>query len=201
MTTALQGAEFDVLSDDSEFVLSHLNHPTDGPPTLLGRTAATPPPAPTVTGLEDAQGLQGGLEASVVSSEDTYRTFAVDRTTKPTVEIVLSQAHPEDRAAIQQLIDRITREVEDWNREHRLLMPAGVVKHLHVVVHAVHDATAATENIVLQEEIDKTSMFEEIVGTSPPLRAVLSHVSKVAPTDSTVLITGETGTGKELIAR
>jgi len=46
-----------------------------------------------------------------------------------------------------------------------------------------------------------SSMFEEIVGASPPLRAVLSHVSKVAPTDSTVLITGETGTGKELIAR
>jgi transcriptional regulator with GAF, ATPase, and Fis domain len=44
-------------------------------------------------------------------------------------------------------------------------------------------------------------MFEEIVGASPPLRAVLSHVSKVAPTDSTVLITGETGTGKELLAR
>jgi len=166
MTTALQGAEFDVLSDDSEFVLSHLHHPTDG----------------------------------------------------PTVEVVLSQAHLVDRAAIQPLIDRITREVEDWNREHRLRMPAGVVKHLHVVAHAVHDdATAGTEsayadiqalkdrlqseNIVLREEIDKTSMFEEIVGTSPPLRAVLSHVSKVAPTDSTVLITGETGTGKELIAR
>ena len=58
-----------------------------------------------------------------------------------------------------------------------------------------------SENIVLREEIDKTSMFEEIVGTSPPLRVVLSHVSKVAPTDSTVLITGETGTGKELVAR
>jgi len=166
MTTALQGAEFDVLSDDSELVLSHLHHPTDG----------------------------------------------------PTVEVVLSQAHLVDRAAIQPLIDRITREVEDWNREHRLRMPAGVVKHLHVVAHAVpDDATAGTEstyaeiqalkdrlqseNIVLREEIDKTSMFEEIVGTSPPLRAVLSHVSKVAPTDSTVLITGETGTGKELIAR
>src|SRR5712664_1692234 len=166
MTTALQGAEFDVLSDDSELVLSHLHHPTDG----------------------------------------------------PTVEVVLSQAHLVDRAAIQPLIDRITREVEDWNREHRLRMPAGVVKHLHVVAHAVpDDATAGTEstyaeiqalkdrlqseNIVLREEIDKTSMFEEIVGTSPPLRAVLSHVSKVAPTDSTVLITGETGTGKELIAQ
>jgi formate hydrogenlyase transcriptional activator len=184
MTTALQGAELDVLSDDSEFVLSRLNHPTDGQ-----------------------------------------------------VELVLSQAHPEYRAAIQQLIDRITREVEDWRLEHRLLMPDGVVKHLHAVAHAVHDdATDGTEyvgaamdvtadresrralesayadiqalkdrlqseNIVLREEIDKTSMFEEIVGASPPLRTVRSQVSKVAPTDSTVLITGETGTGKELIAR
>jgi transcriptional regulator with GAF, ATPase, and Fis domain len=190
MTTALQAAAVEVLSDDSEFILSDLNHPTEGPPTLLERTAATPPPAPTVIGLKHAQGR---------------------RTTQPTVEIVLSHAHLADRAAIQPLIDRITREVEAWNREHRLLMPVGVVKHLH------DDATAGTEsayaeiqdlkdrlqseNIALREEIDKTSMFEEIVGASRPLRAVLSHVSKVAPTDSTVLITGETGTGKELIAR
>jgi transcriptional regulator with PAS, ATPase and Fis domain len=57
------------------------------------------------------------------------------------------------------------------------------------------------ENIALREEIDKVSMFEDIVGTSPPLQAVLSRLSKVAPTDSTVLVTGETGTGKELVAR
>jgi len=57
------------------------------------------------------------------------------------------------------------------------------------------------ENIALREEIIKTSMFEEIVGNSPALQQVLVRVSKVAPTDSTVLITGETGTGKELIAR
>jgi formate hydrogenlyase transcriptional activator len=57
------------------------------------------------------------------------------------------------------------------------------------------------ENIALREEIDKASMFEEIVGTSGPLKAVLSRIAKVGPTDSTVLITGETGTGKELIAR
>ena len=57
------------------------------------------------------------------------------------------------------------------------------------------------ENIALREEIDKASMFEEIVGESPALHAVLSRVAKVAPTDSTVLITGETGNGKELIAR
>ena len=57
------------------------------------------------------------------------------------------------------------------------------------------------ENIALREEIVRTSMFEEIVGESPALQAVLARVSKVAPADSSVLVTGETGTGKELIAR
>src|SRR5271163_2542360 len=57
------------------------------------------------------------------------------------------------------------------------------------------------ENVALREEIDKASMFERIIGTSPALQTVLSLVYKVAPMDSTVLITGETGTGKELVAR
>ncbi len=57
------------------------------------------------------------------------------------------------------------------------------------------------ENVVLREQIDQAFMFEEIVGSSPALKTVLSSIVKVAPTDSTVLITGETGTGKELIAR
>src|SRR5882762_2173846 len=57
------------------------------------------------------------------------------------------------------------------------------------------------ENVALREEIDKASMFEEIVGTSPALKSVLSRISKVAPSNSTVLITGETGTGKELVPR
>jgi len=57
------------------------------------------------------------------------------------------------------------------------------------------------ENVALREQIDQVFMFEEIVGSSPALKTVLSSIVKVAPTDSTVLITGETGTGKELIAR
>src|SRR3989449_911417 len=57
------------------------------------------------------------------------------------------------------------------------------------------------ENLALREEIDRSSLFEEIVGSSEALRVVLQQVAKVAPTDSTVLILGETGTGKELVAR
>ncbi len=57
------------------------------------------------------------------------------------------------------------------------------------------------ENLALREQIDQAFMFEDIVGSSPALQTVLSSIVRVAPTDSTVLITGETGTGKELIAR
>ena len=57
------------------------------------------------------------------------------------------------------------------------------------------------ENLVLRDEVDRASIFEEMVGPSKPLKTVLARIAKVAPTDSTVLITGETGTGKELIAR
>src|SRR5467141_1051866 len=82
----------------------------------------------------------------------------------------------------------------------------GQVKHWYVALTDIDERKRAEErlqqeNVALREEIDKASMFEEIVGTSPPLKAVLSRISKVAPSDSTVLITGETGTGKELVAR
>jgi transcriptional regulator with GAF, ATPase, and Fis domain len=186
-----------------------------------------------------ATGSLGWKPASgeIVWSEETHRIFELDRSMKPTLEFILDRTHPDDRDGVQELIDRATRSVQDWDHEHRIVMPDGVVKHLHVVARAVPDeATGATEyvgavmdvtavkescqalekayeeirelkeqlqreNIVLREEIDETSMFEEIVGASAPLRTVLSHVSKVAPMDATVLITGETGSGKELVAR
>jgi PAS domain S-box-containing protein len=82
----------------------------------------------------------------------------------------------------------------------------GQVKRWYATATDIDDRKQAeqrlqNENVALREEIDKASMFEEIVGTSPALQAVLSRISKVAPTDSSILITGETGTGKELVAR
>jgi PAS domain S-box-containing protein len=63
------------------------------------------------------------------------------------------------------------------------------------------EETTRNENLILREQIERDSMYEDIVGSSAPLRKVLSQISKVAPSDSTVLILGETGTGKELVAR
>jgi PAS domain S-box-containing protein len=281
-------------------------------------------------------------------SEETYNILEYDRATKPTLESVLQRVHPDDRVHVQQILDRAVKESADFDLEHRLLMPDGRVKHVHVLaralkitsgslefVGAVTDVTERTraeekirqserelrqrldlspqhitefgprggrlfsnqaaldyygltldewqsadehrllhpqdaerwtseflsklrigipfeielrlrrsdeqyrwflfrlnpmldeqrritrwhaagtdiedrketeqrlhnENVALREEIDKASMFEEIVGASPALQTVLSRVSKVAPSDSSVLITGETGTGKELVAR
>jgi formate hydrogenlyase transcriptional activator len=303
------------------------------------------------------------LNGDIVWSDETYRIFEYDRATKPTLDMILQRVHPDDRDLVRRVIDRAFSDETSFDVKHRLLMPDGAVKHLHVIadavkdcsggvefVGAVMDITAATraeekirqseaelrqlidvipqqvvvfdsewepqfanrreleytgltpqeaqskdaiarifhpedqqklevlrrrtlsdgssfelearirgkdgeyrwflirdnplrdeqgrvvrwygtrtdiedrkraegslqlaldeiktlkdqlyrENIALREEIDKTSMFEEVVGASPALKAVLAGVAKVAPTDSTVLITGETGTGKELIAR
>src|SRR3989441_1271488 len=169
-------------------------------------------------------------------SEETFRIYGYDASTEPAVERVLQRVHPEDRALVQERIDRAQRDGKDCHVECRLLLPDDSVKHVCIVAHAskneagvvefigaVMDVTAQRqaraeleqafeeikrlkdhlhdENVVLREQIDQAFMFEEIVGSSPALETVLSSIVKVAPTDSTVLITGETGTGKELIAR
>jgi PAS domain S-box-containing protein len=286
----------------------------------------------------------------ILWSEETFRIFQYDRTTKPSVDWVLQRVHPEDAALVQGTIDRVSKDGKDFDVEHRLLMPDGSVKYVRVVAHALRDESGSiefvgavtdisaakqaedrirqserelgqildfapqqvavlgpdrdrtrlytnqaaldyfdmtleewrsgdrrrffhpddwerlmgeaqskflsglphesevrllrkdgkyrwflfrwsplrdeqgrlvrwyvagtdiedrkqaeerlqNENLALREEIDQASMFEEIVGSSKTLRKVLTQVAKVAPTDSTVMILGETGTGKELIAR
>jgi len=131
--------------------------------------------------------------------------------------------HPDDRARDRDYFDRALSAGSAFELELRLrkgdgtyrwflarLNPVrddkGQIRRWYVTCTDIEDRKRAEEklqqeNVALREEIDKASMFEEIVGTSPALQTVLSRISKVAPTDSTVLITGETGTGKELVAR
>jgi PAS domain S-box-containing protein len=131
--------------------------------------------------------------------------------------------HPDDRAREQDYFDRALSAGSAYELELRLRKGDGTyrwflarsnpvrddkgqIRRWYVACTDIEDRKRAEEklqqeNVALREEIDETSMFEEIVGTSPALQTVLSRMSKVAPTDSTVLITGETGTGKELVAR
>ena len=164
----------------------------------------------------------------LVWSDETFRILNYKRTIKPTLDLVFKRVHPDDAASVQQAIED-AKEGKSLDFGHRLLMPDGSVKHVHVIAHplksesgdlelvgSVMDVTVRQkafeeikllrdelqeENILLRDEIGKTSMFEEVVGNSPVLQTVLARAAKVAPTDSSVLITGETGTGKELIAR
>ena len=134
-----------------------------------------------------------------------------------------SLVHPDDVDGVKARVDRSLLVGTTDELEMRLKAADGTYRWFLVRYNPLHDDqgrlvrwySASTdiedrkkgedrlqqENVALREEIDKKSMFEEIVGASPALNALLSRVSKVAGSDSTVLITGETGTGKELVAR
>jgi PAS domain S-box-containing protein len=131
--------------------------------------------------------------------------------------------HPDDLDAVRRATDRGSAGGAPWEMEARVRRHDGQYRSFLVRYEPLRDDEGGVirwyvagtdiedrkraeerireENLALREEVDKASMFEEIVGVSAPLRAVLSQLSKVAPTESTVLITGETGTGKELVAR
>jgi PAS domain S-box-containing protein len=80
-------------------------------------------------------------------SEETFRIFEYDPTTKPTVELILQRVHPEDTALVRETIQRASQDGKDFDFEHRLLMPDGAVKHLHIVAHAERDKSGELEFI------------------------------------------------------
>src|SRR3989454_6814288 len=81
----------------------------------------------------------------IVWSEETFRIFQCDRTTKSTMELLLQRTHPEDAAFVKQIIDRASQDEKDLDFEHRLLMPDGSVKHVHIVAHAERDQSGELE--------------------------------------------------------
>src|SRR6202163_1456986 len=82
---------------------------------------------------------------AIICSEETFRIFQYDRTTTPTVELVLQRVHPEDAALVQQTVERATKDEKDFDHEYRLLMPDGSLKHLHVVAHPLNDESGIVE--------------------------------------------------------
>jgi transcriptional regulator with GAF, ATPase, and Fis domain len=106
----------------------------------------------------------------------------------------------EDLSFLGQVASQIAVAVDNACAYHEIAQARGELEKALGEIQRLKDRLQ-DENLVLREQIDQALMFEEIVGISPALHAVLSRVCTVAPTDSTVLITGETGTGKELVAR
>jgi PAS domain S-box-containing protein len=81
----------------------------------------------------------------IIWSEETFRIFQYDRTTIPSVGLVLKRVHPEDVVFVQQTIERASQDGNNFDLEHRLLMPNGSVKHLHVVARALSNESGTME--------------------------------------------------------
>src|SRR5580765_3868014 len=102
--------------------------------------------------LAEAQGLSHtgsfGWKPStgeITWSEETFRIFQYDRSTKPTVELVLQRVHPKDAASVKETIERASQDGKDFEHECRLLMPDGAIKHVQVVAHAERDESREFE--------------------------------------------------------
>jgi PAS domain S-box-containing protein len=117
-------------------------------------------------------------------SEETYRLFQYDRTTKPTVELVLQRVHPEDAAFVRQTIERASQDGNNFDFEYRLLMPDGFVKHVHVVARALSDEAGGIEFVgavmdVTEQRQAKAALekaFDEIKKSEDRLRMVIDTI-------------------------
>src|SRR5258706_3923568 len=83
----------------------------------------------------------------IVWSDETYRIFEYDPAEKPTLSMLLQRIHPQDRALVQQVVENVSKSGTDFEHEYRLVMQSGVIKHLHVRAHALHDSSGSVEFI------------------------------------------------------
>jgi PAS domain S-box-containing protein len=94
-------------------------------------------------------------------SEETFRIYQYDRTTKPTIELALRRTHPEDATLVEQTIERASQDGKDFDFEHRLLMPDGSVKYVHVVGHASTGESGGTEFVGTVMDVTAAKHAEE----------------------------------------
>ena len=110
-------------------------------------------------------------------SDETFRIFQYDRASVPTVEFILERTHPQDRAFVQHVIDQARQERTDFDCEHRLLLPDGSVRYLHVVAHALEKPESGElEFVGAVMDVTERKRAEEALHQT---QAELAHVSRV----------------------
>jgi NO-binding membrane sensor protein with MHYT domain/nitrogen-specific signal transduction histidine kinase len=112
----------------------------------------------------------------ILWSEETFRIFQYDRTTKPTVELILQRVHPEDMAVVRQTIARAAQDGSDFDFEHRLLTPDDSVKYVHVVAHASRDESGSIEFVGAVMDVTERKLAEEALRQA---QAEIARVSRV----------------------
>ena len=109
-------------------------------------------------------------------SDEAYRIFEHERGGEPTIELVLERTHPEDRTSLQQFLESLAPEQKAWSVEHRLLLPSGAVKHVHVVAHATSDAPDRFEYVGALMDVTDAKRGQEALHQA---EAELAHVTRV----------------------
>jgi PAS domain S-box-containing protein len=134
--------------------------------------------------LTEAQRLTGTgsfawnvASGEILWSDQTFQIFGSDRATKPTVEFIAQCAHPEDRAAVQQTIERASIDQNDYEHEFRLLMPDGSVKYLHAMARAAHDPSGGIEFFGAVTDVTVAREAERKLRRSEAYLAESQHLS------------------------
>jgi C4-dicarboxylate-specific signal transduction histidine kinase len=112
-------------------------------------------------------------------SDETFRIFQFDRTTKPTMELVLQRVHQEDAALVRQTIERASQDGEDFEHEYRLVMPDSSVKHVHMVAHALGHEGGSFEFVGAIMDVTAAKQAEEREDVLRQAQVDLAHVNRV----------------------
>ena len=138
--------------------------------------------------LTEAQRLSGTgsfgwnvASGEIIWSDQTFRIFGCDRTTKPTLEFIVQRTHPEDRAAVQKTIDRGSRDGKEFDHEYRLLMPNGSAKYVHAVARAERDAWGNVEFVGAVTDVTVAKETERKLRRS---EAYLAEAQRLSHTSS-----------------
>ncbi len=112
----------------------------------------------------------------ILWSEETYQIFGYDDSAEPSLRLVIDRTHPDDRLRVRQLLEQVSTNGESFDTEHRLLMPDGAVKYLHVVAHAMRDSSGVAEFIGAVTDITPAKKADESLRKA---QADLAHINRV----------------------